>query len=69
MDHLQPVEKAAWEATIDVCQKYLGHYKTDNYEELVKKMIDAYKEMGVEMSTEIHFLAKHLTFFSDKPSK
>lgn len=68
-DYLQPLEKEAWEATVDVCQKYLGYYRADNYEELVKRMIDAYKELDVEMSTEIHFLAKHLRSFPEKPGQ
>lgn len=58
-------ELAAWEATLDVIQNFLGNKRADNYEEIVATMISAYREMGVNMSLKIHFLANHLDFFPE----
>lgn len=64
-----PVELDAWEATIKVINNFLGNKKADNYQEIVREMIDAYQLMGVHMSLKIHFLAHHLDFFPDNLGK
>lgn len=58
-------ELDAWEATRDVINNFLGNIRASNYKEIVKRMIDTYKTMGVHMSLKIHFLANHLNFFPD----
>lgn len=65
MNKLEPLERAAWTAAIDVIHNFLGNKIADNYEAIVRKMIDAYRDMGVHMSLKIHFLANHLDFFPD----
>lgn len=62
---LSVVEKRAWIATINVIQNFLGNKKADNYVEIVREMISAYRDMKVNMSLKIHFLANHLDFFPD----
>lgn len=64
MNQLEPEEEEAWTATIDVIKNFLGNKKAPDYEARVKKMIEAYRVMGVHMSLKIHFLAHHLNFFS-----
>ena len=44
-------------------QNFLGNQKSDNYVELVERMLKSYKELGVNMSPKIHFLHSHLDFF------
>lgn len=65
IDLLNPIEDRAWNATIDVIQFFLGNKKANNYVEIVKEMISAYRDMKVNMSLKIHFLAHHLDFFPD----
>lgn len=62
---LSPIEKKAWESIVEVIQKFLGNIRADNYEEIVGKMITAFKDMKVNMSLKIHFLNDHLDFFPD----
>lgn len=56
MESLDPIDKVAWRATINVIENFLGNKRADNYEELVREMIEAYRNMGVHMSLKIHFL-------------
>lgn len=63
MESLDPIDKVAWKATINVIENFLGNKRADNYEELVREMIEAYRNMGVHMSLKIHFFADHLDFF------
>lgn len=62
---LQPVEKKAFEAFVNVVKNFLGNKRADNYQEIVANMCKAYKEMGVNMSLKIHFLHNHLNFFPE----
>lgn len=63
MESLDPIDKVAWQATINVIKNFLGNKRAENYKELVREMIDAYRNMGVHMSLKIHFFAHHLDFF------
>lgn len=47
----------------DVIDKFLGNKRDPNYVAIVKRMIDTFEKMGVQMSLKIHFLAYHLNFF------
>lgn len=47
---LDPLEKRALLGIRDVCQKFLGNERADNFEEIVDEMLDAFKEMKVHMS-------------------
>lgn len=58
-------ESLAWEAVVDVIDKFLGNKKADNYEEIVKRMIDRFQDINVHMSLKVHFLANHLDFFPE----
>lgn len=69
MELLDPIDKIAWQATIDVIKNFLGNKRAENYKELVANMIEAYKNMGVHMSLKIHFFADHLNFFPENLGK
>lgn len=62
-DLLTTVEKAAWNSLEDVINKFLGNNKSVDYEAIVKKLVNSYGIMGVNMSLKIHFLDSHLDFF------
>lgn len=56
-------EKTAWIAFISVTSNFLGNNKAANYKEVVENLIQAYKNLGCNMSLKIHFLHSHLNFF------
>lgn len=58
-------ESDAWGALKDVIANYLGKKRADNYKQIVARLIETYRVMGVHMSLKIHFLANHLDFFPD----
>lgn len=65
IDKLNPVEKRAFVAADGVIKKFLGNTKSDDYVEVVREMIAAFKLMKVNMSLKIHFLNDHLDYFPD----
>lgn len=62
---LSAKEKRAFKAVIDVIRNFLGNNRSENYERMVKEMINAYARMDVNMSLKIHFLHNHLDFFPE----
>ena len=62
---LTTVEKSAWDAFKDVSKYFLGNNRASNYEELVHKLLTAYKELNCNMSLKMHFLHSHLDFFPE----
>lgn len=60
---LTHAQKKAWKCIIEVIQKFLGNERAENYVDIVKNMIVAIKEIGVNMSLKIHFLNDHLNCF------
>lgn len=60
---LQPAQLAAWDAFVAVVSNFLGNHRSENYEELVERLLTKYKDMGCRMSLKIHFLHSHLSFF------
>jgi hypothetical protein len=57
---LNEVELAAWTVFKDVCSNFLGNNKADNYQEIVKRLLQSYEAMGCNMSLKIKLLT--LTF-------
>ena len=60
---MNETEKEAWQAFRGVVNGFLGYKRNQNYEELVKKLIKSYQNMGCRMSVKLHFLCSHLDFF------
>lgn len=58
-------EKAAWICFCEVVSKFLGNNKDPNYRNIVANMLEAYKELGCNMSMKIHFLFSHLDYFPE----
>lgn len=46
-----------------VVANFLGNHKSADYTEIVQQCIDAYSNMGCNMSLKIHLLDSHLDFF------
>lgn len=62
---LSCVEKNAWSSLEEITTNFLGNNKSDNYADIVRKLVQNFGEMGVNMSLKIHFLHNHLDFFPD----
>ena len=58
-------EKAAWISFSEVVSKFLGNNKDPNYRKIVGDMLEAYKELGCNMSMKMHFLFSHLDYFPE----
>jgi hypothetical protein len=58
-------EKAAWQAFRDGITKFLGHVKDPNYTNIVNKMLDAFEDLGCNMSLKFNFLHSHLDYFAE----
>ena len=43
----------------------MGNKRSSNDVEVVNKFLEAYEEMGCNMSIKIHFLHSHLEFFPE----
>lgn len=58
-------EIRAWTSFVDVAQNFLGNQRSENYEEIVKEMLESYHDIGANMSIKLHFLHSHLDKFPD----
>jgi len=62
---LQGDDKAAWDSFKFLVKVFLGNRRAQNYEELVKKLLQTYQKLGCNMSLKIHFLHLHFDFFPE----
>lgn len=60
---MNALEKEAWISFSDVVHNFLGNKRAANYEEIVKRMLLAYRNLGCNMSIKVHFLMSHLFSF------
>ena len=58
-------KKAAWISFKEVVENFLGNFKSDNYEKIVKNMLQKFQEQGCLMSIKLHFLHSHLEHFPE----
>ena len=50
---MNKIEKEAWQAFRGVVNGFLGNKRNQNYQELVKKLIKSYQNMGCRMSAKL----------------
>ena len=62
---MNEIEKEAWQVFRGVVNGFLGNKMNQNYQDLVKKLIKNYQNMGCRMSVKLHFLCSHLDFFQE----
>jgi hypothetical protein len=60
---LNATERRAWEDSENVCRKFLGNEKAENYSDTVQELISSYSVMGCTMSMKLHFQHSHLNGF------
>lgn len=57
------LERNAWQVFRGVVNGFLGNNKSENYQDLVEKLVKTYQGQGCRMSIKLHFLHSHLDFF------
>lgn len=55
----------AWEAFIEVYSIVLGNTKAENYRQIIRELLSAYKALGYNMSLKIPFLGSHTDLFPE----
>lgn len=65
LSHMTEVEAAAWSSFTAVVKGFLGRKKVNNYQELVKAMLNDFQALGTRMSIKIHYLFSHLDRFPE----
>ena len=58
-----------WEELGNVAINFLGNYKSENYVEMVPKLVDTFMTLGANMSIKLHYLHSQLDRFPEKPNK
>ena len=56
-------QAAAWTSFVEVTQGFLGNTRVPYAEQLVRKMLNAYRAMGCRMIIKLHYLHSHLDWF------
>jgi hypothetical protein len=59
------VGKAAWSSFKNVTKHFLGNIKAENFQDIVRELLDSYQAFGCNMFLKIHFLHSHFDFFPD----
>ena len=57
---LNETELVAWKSFKQVCLNFFGLHKSDDFEDVVTKLLRNYHIMGCKMSLKVHFLHSHL---------
>ena len=60
---MQPKFKAAWLSYVELCQGFLGSERSDEWQEIARKLVSNYKEQGCLMSLKLHYVSDHLDKF------
>ena len=58
-------EKTAWVSFKNFCTNFLGKRRSQDYEEMVRVLMQSFQALGVQMSIKIHFLHSHLVYFPE----
>ena len=62
---MNKVELEGWKAFVLVMKNFLGNNKARNYAELVNNMLTAFRNLGCNMSTKMHYLFSHVDRFPE----
>ncbi|KAJ8890543.1 hypothetical protein PR048_010052 [Dryococelus australis] len=58
-------EKAAWRSFVAVTKHFLGNHKVQDYQALVKELVDNFHKIGSCMYLQTHMLDTHFESFKD----
>jgi len=63
IEHINDTEKAAWDSFKGTVENFLGNKKSENYKEIVAKMVENFQALGCNMNLKLHFLDSHIDYF------
>lgn len=58
-------EKAAWQSFREVTHKFLGNTRDPDYKEIVRRLVNNFKNIGCLMNLKLHFLDSHIDHFPE----
>jgi len=61
--HMNDTEKAAWNNFERTVENFLCNKKSENYKEIVAKMVENFRALGCNMNFKLHFLDSHINYF------
>jgi hypothetical protein len=64
-EQLTQVEKVAWSSFKNVTEHFWGNIKAENFQDIMRELLDSYQVLGCNMSLKVQFLHSHLDFFPD----
>lgn len=56
-------EREAYLSLKRVCEQFLGNHRSENYRELIKSMLSAYKNLHINVTVKMHLLLCHIDQF------
>lgn len=62
------IEKRAWTAFKAITCNFLGKRRSPDFKDIVRNLLESFKELGARMSVKLHFLASHLDYFPNNCS-
>ena len=62
---MNALESNAWNLFAAAVNNILENHKSENYQELVDRMLTSYREIFASMSIKVHFLHSHLCRFPE----
>jgi len=49
---------------VEVVHQFMGNYKSNDYEKVVREMVRSFQALGCRMSIKLHFFDSHVDYFS-----
>uniref|UniRef100_A0A6P7FX03 Uncharacterized protein LOC114335021 n=1 Tax=Diabrotica virgifera virgifera TaxID=50390 RepID=A0A6P7FX03_DIAVI len=62
---MNEVEKKARLSFVDIMKNFLGNHKSENYAELVNRLLNDFQSLGWNMSIKVNYLHRHLDRFAE----
>ena len=53
---------SAWMSFVEVISNFLGNYKSENYCEIVQRLLSSFNALGYNMNVKVHFLHSYLSY-------
>ena len=62
---MNPTELEAWESFGEIVHNFLENTKKENYNKIVKRMLNAFQTQGCNMNLKVNFLHSHIDYFPE----
>jgi hypothetical protein len=61
---MNQLEKKAWQSFRNIVEYFLGSSRMSDYKDIVQNLLENLKNLGCNMSLQLHFLHSHLDYFA-----